>query len=166
MKLPEKIKTKLENAAKEGIAQLLDEKIVEYQERNLPVEEKLADYIALVMQNIDEEVEKLKNYKKLLDEKIKELQIKKREISEEVADYLENNLGVEKLHGLIVSSITIKPEKESKTKKFVLDAEKDELIKQGLAHYEIVKKLNPKQIKINKKRNGNGGNIKHLPQAE
>ena len=155
MKLPQTIKTKLEIMPKEEIPAILDAKIEEYKEKNLPVEQGLSDYIARSMQNIDSEIEKLKNYKKLIDERIKEFQVKKSEISEKIANYLENNLGVDKLKGLEVSSITVKPESERDVKKFVLDASRDELIEKGLAHYEITKTINPKQIKINKRR-GNG----------
>ena len=155
MKLPQTIKTKLEIMPKEEIPAILDAKIEEYKEKNLPVEQGLSDYIARSMQNIDSDIEKLKNYKKLIDERIKEFQVKKSEISEKIANYLENNLGVDKLKGLEVSSITVKPESERDVKKFVLDASRDELIEKGLAHYEITKTINPKQIKINKRR-GNG----------
>ena len=153
MKLPQIKNTRLEIIPKEEIISLLDAKIEEFKEKNLPVEESLTDYIALGFTNIDEEIEKLKNYKKMLDEKIKELTIKKQEISEEVANYLENNLGVDKLKGVIVSSITIKPEREKITKKFVLDVDKEALIELGVAHYEETKTISPKQIKINKRKN-------------
>jgi len=169
MKLPQTIHTKLEIVPKEEITFLLDAKIEEFKEKNLPVEESLADYIALGMQNIDDEIERLKNYKKMIDEKIKEYQNKKSEISEEVADYFENNLGVGKLKGLIVSSITIKPESKSTRKKLVYDADKKDietkLLELGLAHYEEEVKINPKQIKINKRRK-NGGASKYLSKVE
>ena len=156
MKLPQTKNTRLEIIPKTEMISLLENKIQEYQDKNLPVEEKLADYIALSMQNIDEATEKLKNYKKMMDEKIKEYQSQKSEISEEVANYIENYLGVDKLKGIIVSSITIKPESESKRKKLVYDVDKhqieEKLIALGFAHYEEEVKANPKQIKINKRR--------------
>ena len=166
MKLPQIKNTKLEIIPKEEITFLLDAKIEEFKEKNLPVEESLADYIALGMQNIDDDIEKLKNYKKMLDEKIKEYQGKKSEISEEVANYFEYRLGIDKLKGLIVSSITVKPESKSTRKKLVYDTDKKEietkLLELGLAHYEEEIKINSKHIKINKRRGKNGGASKKL----
>jgi hypothetical protein len=152
MKLPTIKNTKLEVITKEEITPLLNSKIAEYTEKNLPIEQSLADYIALGIQNIDFRIEQLKNYKKMLDEEIKELSTQKQNISEEVADYVETNLGVEKLKGAIVSSITIKQPGERKTKKFILDVDKDELIKSKMAHYEEIVTPTPKQIKVNKRR--------------
>jgi len=169
MKLPQTIHTKLEIIPKDEINSLLESKIKEYEEKNLPVEQSLADYIATGMQNIDDEIERLKNYKKMIDEKIKEYQLRKFEISEKVAEYLENVLGVDKLNGLAVSSITIKPKSESKRKKLVYDIDKkileEKLVALGFAHYEEEVKINPKQIKINKRRK-NGGENKYLSKAE
>jgi len=170
MKLPQIIKTKLEVVPREEIPAILDAKIEEYKEKNLPIEQGLADYIAKGMQNIDDEIEKLKNYKKLIDEQIKEFQVRKSEISEEIANYLENNLGVDKLKGLEVSSITIKPESESKRKKLVYDIDKKilekKLVELGFAHYEEEIKIAPKQVKINKRRKNGGENTKYLSKAE
>ena len=74
-------------------------------------------------------------------------------------------MGITKLNGLIVSSLTIKPESQSKRKKFILDADKEKLIELGVAHYEEEVKINPKQIKINKRRS-NGGETKYLSKAQ
>ena len=165
MKLPQVKNTRLEIIPREEISSLLDAKIDEYKEKNLPVEESLTDYIALGFTNINDEIEKLKNYKKMIDEKIKELQVRKSEISEEVADYLENNLGVDKLKGVFISSITIKPEGQRKIKKFVLDGDKEALIKLGVAHYEEIITPTPKQIKINKRKARNEQNREYISKA-
>jgi hypothetical protein len=143
--------TRLEVIAPDEVGAVLEYKTQELQEKGLPIEQGLADYIAFGLQNIDDEIEKLKNYKKAIDEKIKEMQEQKTQVSERVAEWLESN-GIDKLKGTYVSSVTIKPESERKSKKFVLDVDKEALVKLGVAHYEEVVTPTPKQVKINKKR--------------
>ena len=156
--------TKLEIVPIDEVKATLEYKVNELQEKNLPIEQGLADYIAFGIQNIDDEIEKLKNYKKAIDEKIKEMQTQRQEISEKVAEWLEEN-GIDKLKGTYISSITIKPEGERKSKKFVLDVDKEALVELGVAHYEEVITPTPKQIKINKKRGKNEPKVEYISKT-
>ena len=145
----EVVETRLENS--ENIAEVLKYKIDEYNQKGLPVEQSLADYIALGISGFDEKISKLKEYKKQIDETIKELQRQKQEASLQIAEWFEAN-DIDKLKGVAVSSVTVKPESVSITKKLVLDVDKEELVTQGFAHYEEQYKESLKGIKINKKR--------------
>ncbi len=159
--------TRLEIVASDEVGAVLEYKAQELQEKGLPVEAGLADYIAFGLQNIEDEIEKLKNYKKAIDEKIKEMQEQKAKVSEKVAEWLEAN-GIDKLKGTYISSITIKPEKPSEIKKKIIrDISDEELLNMGLAHYEEYStKPIPKQVKINKKRKKDEQRIEYLSETK
>ena len=147
--------TRIEDYPVQEIGTAIDMKIEELKAKNLPIEQGLCDYIALSLENIDNEVKTLKKYKKELDLLIKTKLEHKKEAMSEIAKKLKDDLGLEKLQGMSVSSIRIKPENVSFTKKFVLDEDKDELVELGYAHYEDVIKEIPMSIKINKRRSKN-----------
>jgi len=149
MSLPINKQTALE--VSDDVRSTLDWKVAQLQEEGLPVETGLADYIALAIQGIDEKIAYLKHCKKTYDEAIKEATNFKEKVAKEVAEYLEN-MGVEKIKGSVVSSVTIKPESVSIRKTFKWDIDRNEAIEKGLAHYEETLKEVPKAIKINKRK--------------
>ena len=96
------------------IKETLDWKLKQLQDKNLPIEESLADYIFLGMNGIDSDMEQLDNYMKVLKEKQAELKANKQATSEKVAEWLLDT-GLDKINGISVSSITINKAKESVT---------------------------------------------------
>lgn len=144
--------------ATDNVKAVLDWKLEQLQENNAPVETGMADYIALAATSFDERIKELRNYKKLIDEEIKAILEKKTATMEEIADWLQNDMGVNKLKGVKVSSISIKEKSVSISKKFVWDIGKEEAIEKGLAHYEETIKEIPHGIRVNKKRAKDEGN--------
>lgn len=145
--------------------QTLDWKLKQLQDKNLPIESGLADYIEFGMSNIRSKIEQLTNYKDSIIEEINNLKKFELSTSENIADWITKQ-GIEKLKGIQCSSITInkgsqvKEEKikklEFRTKLSQLDIE-DFLIKNGLGEYVEVEtiKITPQtkdKIKINSKR--------------
>jgi len=157
--------TRLEIVAPDEVGAVLEYKAQELQEKDLPVEAGLADYIAFGLQNVEDEIEKLKAYKKAIDEKIKDMQEQKTQVSEKIAEWLEGN-GIDKLKGTFVSSVTIKSENKNIRKKFILDADRETLVEAGFAHYEDVEVVTPKQVKINKKRKKDEQRIEYLSETK
>jgi len=150
--------TRIEDYPVQEIGKAIDMKIDELNEKNMPIEQGLCDYIALSLENIDNEVKTLKKYKEELDLLIKTKFEHKKEAMREIAKKLKDDLGLDKLQGMSVSSITVKPESVSFTKKFVLDEGKDELVDLGYAHYEDVIKEIPTSLRVNKRRVKNDTN--------
>ena len=145
--------------------QTLDWKLKQLQDKNLPIESGLADYIEFGMSNIKSKIEQLTNYKDSIIEEINNLKKFELSTSENIADWITKQ-GIEKLKGIQCSSITInkgsqaKEEKikklEFRTKLSQLNIE-DFLIKNGLGEYVEVEtiKITPQtkdKIKINSKR--------------
>ena len=145
--------------------QTLDWKLKQLQDKNLPIESGLADYIEFGMSNIKSKIEQLTNYKDSIIEEINNLKKFELSTSENIADWITKQ-GIEKIKGIQCSSITInkgsqaKEEKikklEFRTKLSQLDIE-DFLIKNGLGEYVEVEtiKITPQtkdKIKINSKR--------------
>lgn len=151
--VPAIIETRLETAIdnNSSIKEVLDAKVEYYKNNNLPVEESIADYIALGIENQKEKIAQYKEYKKELTAAIKALEELEEKTSNEVANWMSEN-GLEKLKGIHCSSVTFKDKKTSITEKFVLDASRDELIEKGLAHKEDVIKEILSGVKINKRR--------------
>jgi len=151
--LVKKKETRLETALENGdsIKEILDAKVAYYREAEMPVEESIADYIALGIQSQKEKIEQYKAYKKELDAAIKALQELEKETEEEVYEWMAEN-GIEKLKGIHVSSVTIKDAKPSIRKKIVRDVTDKELLEMGYAHEEEVITQLSAGIKINKKR--------------
>jgi len=154
--LPIEKSTRLETAVLSGssVAEILDFKMKEAEEKGLPIEAHLADYIALGVGSFDEKIKEYQNYKKQIDEAIEIFKSDKLSTASDVAEYLASN-GIDKLKGLICSSVTLKKSEVSVTNKFVLDASRDELIREDFAHHEESIKETPQTIRINKRsRNG------------
>ena len=153
MKMPIKKETRLEVAIETGqdIKTLLDAKVEQYKQSNMPVEESIADYIALGIQGQKEKIEQYKQYKKELDAAIKALQELEKETSAEVYEWMEAN-GLEKLKGIHCSSVTVKPASVSIRTKIVRDISDKELLEKGFAHEEEIISDIPSSVKINKRR--------------
>ena len=147
-----------------NVKAILYSKLKHYQEQNLPIE-ILTDYIGKGLQQIDDEIQQLKNYKKMIDEKIKDLQNQTFNVKVQGAEFLREN-GLDKLEGIEVSSITINsstPSSEEviQEKTFITDLTQKEindfLVTQNLGRYETkdaIKVTNeiPETLKVNKKR--------------
>ena len=151
--LVKKKETRLETAVENGdsIAEILDAKVEYYREANMPVEQSIADYIALGIQGQKEKIEQYKAYKKELDAAIKAMQELEKETEEEVYEWMRAN-GLDKLKGIHVSSVTVKDGKPSIRKKIVRDITDEELLEMGYAHVEETITQLPSGIKINAKR--------------
>lgn len=126
-------------------------------EQNLPVQEGIADYIGLAIDEIEFKENQLKQVKKEISERETELKYQKASIKEGAAVFLEQ-YGIEKLEGNIISSITINKAKEAGTKK-VFKTElstkeiQDFLIESGLGYYEEVETNGSKaSIRVNKRK--------------
>lgn len=136
---------------RENTASVLDWKMEEAKTKNLPVEETLADYIALGVQNFDDKIAQLKAYKQSIDEHIKVLEEHKKDAMFETLEWMQGN-GISKLKGIHVSSITCKDADISIRKKFVIDVDKEDLVAKGFAHWEEdIQNIKP-TIKVNKRR--------------
>jgi len=147
--------TSLERIAESGegkdIGELLDYKIEQAKEKNLPIEQTVADYIGMSFENIDDKIKKLQTYQSDIEDAIKELKANKELAKQEVYGWMQNS-GIDKLKGVSVSSITLKKEDVSVTKKLIMDIEKDKLLELNFAHYEESIKPIEATIKINKRR--------------
>jgi len=154
-KIPEifKKETRLESAAEHGddIKALLSSKVEHFRENNMPVEQSIADYIALGIGSQKEKIAQYKAYKKELDAAIKALTELEKETEKEVFEWMNEN-GIDKLKGIHCSSVTAKPASVSIRTKVVRDISDDELIELGYAHREEVISDIPSGIKINSKR--------------
>jgi len=96
------------------VKETLDWKLTQLQEKNLPVEQGLADYIYLGMQGIDTDIEQLNNYITTIKDKVNELKANKEDTSHKIAVWLQDT-GLDKINGISVSSITINKGKDSVT---------------------------------------------------
>ena len=147
--------TSLERIAESGegkdIGELLDYKIEQAKEKNLPIEQTVADYIGMSFENIDDKIKQLQSYKTDITNAINQLKTNKELAKKDVYKWMENN-GIDKLKGVSISSITLKKEDVSVTKKLVIDIDEQELIELNYAHYEENIKPIEASIKINKKR--------------
>jgi len=147
--LATRLETAIEN--KDDISALLDRKVTEYQEKNMPVESAIADYIFLGIQGQKDKIEQFKQYKRDLDEAIKEMQSLEKQTETEVFSWMEDN-DLDKLKGIHCSSITKKEASVSVTNKIVRDITDAELLEKNLAHsVETIKDI-PSSIKINARR--------------
>ena len=145
--------TSLEMAIADGktVAEVLDWKVQEATEKGLPIEATVADYIALAIDNIDRQIEALEAYERNIKEAKALLKANRDLTKQDVYDWMQGN-GIDKLSGLCVSSISLKNEDVSITKKFVLDVSNDELIERNLAHNDEVINTIPRTIRINKRK--------------
>jgi len=135
----------------------LEWKIKVLTDSELPVQEGLADYIGLSIEEIEMQERQLKELKSQLAEREKELKEQKQNILQDGAKFFEQ-YGIDSMDGIIVSSITIQKGKESTTKKkFVTNLttkEKEALIYDaGLGHYEDVEvEATKSKLKVNKRK--------------
>lgn len=153
MKIISTKETRLETAVENNssIEEILDAKVDYYKNNNLPVEESIADYIALGIENQKEKIAQYERYKKELTDAIKELKELEKQTSNEISKWMKDG-DIKKLKGIHCSSVTLKESTTSITERFVLDASRDELIERGLAHKEDVIKEVPSLVKINQRR--------------
>ena len=150
--IEKKIERRLVTTSKDEVRAVIKSKVEEYNNKNLPTEQCIADYIGESVADIDDKIKRLKAYKQEITDGINALTTHKAEAMQECYLALKEDLGVDKLKGTAVSSITLKEKNVSMTKKFVLDEDKDKLVELGFAHYEDAIKEIPATIKINKKR--------------
>lgn len=118
----------------------LEWKMQSLQENDLPVQEGIADYIGLALDEIALKENQLKQVKQEIAERQKELSEQKESIKSGSVSFFEQ-YGIEKLEGNIISSITIIKAKDAGTKKvFKTELSKKEiedfLIESGLGFYE------------------------------
>lgn len=145
--------TSLEVALDNGktVKDVLDYKVQEATEKGFPIEATVADYIALSIDNMDTAIEKLKAYKKSIDEAIKTLLDNKELTKQDVYAWMKE-IGINKLCGVSISSITWVDSGVSIKRKFVLDVDNEKLEEMNLGHYEESITPTAATIKINKKR--------------
>ncbi len=135
----------------------LEWKIKVLTDSELPVQEGLADYIGLSIEEIEMQERQLKELKAQLSAREKELKEQKQNILQDGAKFFEQ-YGIDRMDGNMVSSVTITKGKDATTKqKFVTNLtskEKEALIYDaGFGHYEDVEveALKPR-LKINKRK--------------
>lgn len=158
-----KKKTSLEKS--EDVKDTLNWKLTRIQEANMPMESGIADYIALAIQNLEHEIEYIKEIEGNYKEKREEISKQIEQIKIEGANFF-NDVGIVKVDGVICSSITLTKQKDSITtetskkvfKTSLSQAEIEELLL-GLGKAEIVtvieektSKAIPAKLKINKRK--------------
>jgi len=125
----------------------LEWKISSIKEVGLDVEQSLADYIALSIDEVENSLNQLKQLKADIKNRESELKAQKEKILVDGAEYL-HSLDIDRLNGNIVSSVTVSKGKEATTtetevKELVInitEAEVEELLI-GLGKAEIVTKM-------------------------
>ena len=147
------------------VKQTLDWKLKQLQDKSLPTESGLADYIEFGMSNIKLKIEQLSNYKNSIIAEIDKLKKFELSTSEKIAEWIISQ-GIDKLKGIQCSSITINKgceAKEEKIKKFEFETDltqkeiEEFLVNNGKGKYIEVEmtKITPAtkdKIKINSKR--------------
>ncbi|WP_345985298.1 hypothetical protein WCX49_11895 [Sulfurimonas sp. HSL-1656] len=149
----------------DDVAETLTWKIATINEKGLPVESSLADYIALALRNVDGELAYLKDIKSQISDREKFMKAQAEKIKLGGAAFMLEN-GLEKLEGEICSSITVTAAKEATETEvteevftlLVDEAEAQELlIALGKAEMRKVTKTKtteatPAKIKVNQRR--------------
>ena len=147
------------------VIETLSWKMESVREQNLPIDTSLADYIAFSVDNLEAQKLQLKAVKTEIAQREKALNAQIGRIKEDGATFLLEN-GLERLNGVICSSVTVSKAKEQVTtiteiKEFVINisqAELEELlIGRGKAEMKTViteKTSNaiPSKLKINKRK--------------
>lgn len=143
----------------------LEWKIQAIEKDNLPIDTGLADYIALSIDNLDNQLAQIKFVKSELADREKDIKAQIEAIKVDGATFLLEN-GLEKLGGIFCSSVSVTKEKQSEVvtteerqlKYNIPQNEIDELlVGLGKAEYETVvveKKTNfiPAKIRVNKRK--------------
>ena len=132
----------LENNSK--VVEVLNWKLQALEEEARPLEEGIADYIGFTLDNLKQSISSKKFYIEELQKLIKADEVQMENIKTEGVKFLEQ-MGVEKLQGHIVSSVTISKAKPSSTKtkevlKYLVSKEEIEelLVTLGKAEWETV----------------------------
>lgn len=148
-----------------NIKETLTWKMEQIKEAGAPVDTSLADYIAFSVDNLESQKTQLKLVKAEISEREKHLIAQIERIKEDGATFLLEN-GVDRLDGLICSSITVSEAKEKtsrlvETEEFILNISQEELeellIGLGKAErktvtVEKVSKASPAKLRINKRK--------------
>lgn len=147
------------------VVDTLEWKLHSLEEAGLPIDTSLADYIAFSCDNLEGQLEQLKAVKKELADREKSIKAQLGRIKEDGATFLLEN-GLERLDGVICSSVTVTKARESATtttesREFVMNisqAELEELLI-GLGKAEIKTVVSekmsnaiPAKLKINKRK--------------
>ena len=117
----------------------------------------LADYFSIGLSNLDMQLEQLDELTKDINTRKKDIKAQITSIKQEGAYFLEAQ-GVDKLEGVLVSSVTITKGKDATVKKkFVTDLSKKEieeyLVTSGLGYYEDIEVPATKDaIRVNKRK--------------
>ena len=106
--IKKRYETKLETAESQNISAILDAKL----EATSP--ERVVDYVAFGIDNLDAQLARYKDYKKELDALIKGIEAQKSIVKVETAKWLQES-GIDSLNGDLVSSMKVtqaKPKEE------------------------------------------------------
>jgi len=139
------------------VAETLKFKLERLKEEEKDTQGGLADYIGLSIDELDAQLEYLKETKAMISKREKDLKEQKEAILEGSAQFL-LEAGAERLSGIFVSSVTVTKGKEATTKKkFKIIEDKKEvekyLISAGLAVMEEVEVPATKaKVRVNKRK--------------
>lgn len=149
----------------QDVKDTLEWKIQEIEKKGLPIDSGLADYIAFSIDNLENQLLQLKLIKNEVADREKAIKSQIEAIKVDGAAFLLGN-GLEKLEGVICSSVTVTQGKESEIiptteTKFVMSITQTELeellIGLGKAEYKevITEKITneiPAKIRVNKRK--------------
>ena len=149
----------------QNVGETLSWEVESLREQNLPIDTSLADYIAFSVDNLDSQLSQLKAVKAEIAQREKDLKSQIEHIKVDGAIFLTDN-GLDRLNGVICSSVTVSEGKEAKTtetevKELVInisEAEVEELLI-GIGKAEFVTKTIektsnaiPSKLKINRRK--------------
>jgi hypothetical protein len=140
-----------------NVIETLEWKINSLIEQDKNVSNGLADYFGIGLGNIDAQLAQLDELSKEISDRKKALKAQITTIKEEGAHFLEMQ-GIDKLDGVLTSSVTItkgKPESTKTKFKLLVDKKESEefLVNSGLAVYEVVDVPATKDtIRVNKRK--------------
>ena len=143
-------------------------KVQTIEEKGLPVESSLADYVDLAISNLTNELNYITDIKKQITDREKAIKAQIETIKIDGAVFMQN-LGCDKLEGVICSSITVTKAREASTEEnttkvftpLISDEEIQELLlalgkaeMQSITETETVKAL-PAKLRVNKRKIAN-----------
>lgn len=148
----------------DDVGNTLDWKINSLNEKELPVEAGIADYIALSFDNIDLQEKQIKILEEQIKDRKKEIAEQKELIKVEGAKFFQRN-GFDKLNGVICSSVSLVTAKDEKRETYEVEEvvinitpeEVEELLiglgkaERKTVTKEKVIKATPARIKVNKR---------------